>query len=403
MKHVIIGNGIAGESAAQSIRGLDSAADITIVTEEDMPFYSRMRLPEFVGGTLEEKKLIIHKESWYEENRISLMKNQKVVSIDSGPKQVVLGDNSRIAYDRLLVATGGRAVTLPLPGVEKRGVFTLRNIQDARNIRAEARESRTAIIIGGGVLGLEIANAMLKLGVKVTVIEFFNRLLPRQMDREGSSVLLEKLRDRGMNFFLGVRTEEILGGEELEGVRLCNGTQVNGQIVIISAGMKPEVSLFAVLQLKPGKGVPVDDRMETGLPDIYAAGDVAEHRQKSYGIWPAAEKQGEVAGLNMAGGSAIYEGTPISHSVSVAGITLYSAGDIDADNTLPSFAYEDRTGGIYRKIVVRNNKITGCILCGDTTGRKELTSAIEEKRDVRELKETLEKLEMKPVPDHQNK
>jgi|WetSurMetagenome_2_1015567.scaffolds.fasta_scaffold04501_5 nitrite reductase (NADH) large subunit len=402
MKHVIIGNGVAGASAAQSIRRFDETADITVITEEDLPFYSRMRLPEFVAGTIEEKKLIIHKDAWYEENRISLITNQRVASIDSGSKQIILGANAHMSYDKLLVATGGRATILPLPGIEKNGVFTLRNIQDARKIRAYAENSESAIIIGGGVLGLEIANALLKLGKKVTVIEFFDRLLPRQMDAEGSSILMNKLETLGMHFVMGVRTEEISGGEMVEGVRLRNGLSINGQMVIISAGMKPEVSLFHNLQIQPGRGVSVNDNMATGLPDIYAAGDAAEHRQRICGIWSAAEKQGEVAGLNMAGGNSAYDGTAMSYYLSVAGIDLFSAGEIDAEGRLPSFVYENRGSGIYRKIVVRDNTVAGGIFCGDTAGRKEVISAIQEKRPVEDLNEILEKLDMKPLPERDN-
>jgi nitrite reductase (NADH) large subunit len=397
MEHVIIGNGVAGVSAAQAIRDADGAAGITVVTEEDLPFYSRIRLPEFISGAIDEQKLVIHKEAWYDEYRIGLMRNRTVSSIDPAQKEISLGNDTRLPYDRLLIATGGRAMALPLPGIEKEGVFTLRNIQDARRIRAYAQDSPSAIIIGGGVLGLEIANALTKLGKEVTVIEVFDRLLPRQMDVEGASVLKTRLEASGMRFIMGVRTEEVLGGSLAEGVRLCKGVAVTGRLIIVSAGMKPEISLFSRLPACEGKGIPVNDRMETALSGIYAAGDAAEHRQRIYGIWPAAERQGQVAGMNMAGRSETYEGTTMSHFLSVAGIDLFSAGEIDAEGRLPSFAYENRLGGIYRKLVVKDNKVAGAILCGDTTGRKEVIKAIHEGQPVSELTATIESLGMKPA------
>jgi nitrite reductase (NADH) large subunit len=398
MKHLIIGGGVAGMSAAQSIRRFDATADITVITEEDVPFYTRIRLPEFIAGTLEEKKMLVHKEDWYEENRINLITNKKVSSIDPGARHIALESSERMGYDRLLVATGGRAAMLPLAGSEKNGVFTLRNMADAKQIRAYAENISHAIIIGGGILGLEIANAMLRLHKKVTVIEVFNRLLPRQLDPEGSSVLIGKLESLGLNFVMGVRTEEILGSSAVDGVRLCNDSVISGQMVIISAGMTSETSLFRNLDVHLGKGVPVNDTMATELPDIFAAGDVAEHRQRIYGIWPAAEKQGETAGLNMAGGSASYEGTTMSHSLSVAGIDLFSAGELDAESRLPSFAYENRDTGVYRKIVIRNNTISGSIFCGDTRGKKEIMNAIQEKLPVTDMMETIRKLDLKPSP-----
>lgn len=385
---------MAGTTAAQNIRRFDETADITIITEEGTPFYSRIRLPEFIAGTLEEKKLIIHKDIWYEENRINIVTNKKVISIDPAARQVLIEEDLCLPYDRLLVATGGRAAILPINGIDRNGVFTLRTIADARKIREYAEKIKTAIIVGGGVLGLETGNALRKLGKKVTFIEFLDRLLPRQLDPEGSVVLMNKLEELGMEFKLGAGTEKIIGAGRVEGVGLRDGTTIKGRMVIISAGMIPEVSLFRELDVPLQKGIPVNDRMETPLADIFAAGDVAEHEQKVCGVWPAAEKQGEVAGVNMAGGSAVYAGTTPAYSVKVAGIDIFSAGDIDSGRLLPSYVHMDKENGVYRKIVIRDNSIAGCILSGDTTAGKDVVTAIREKLPVRDFMKTIEKLDM---------
>jgi nitrite reductase (NADH) large subunit len=394
MRHLIIGNGVAGTTAAENIRQTDGSAEITAVTEELLPFYSRIRLPEFISGSLEEKKMIIHNNSWYQENRIVLISGRKALAVDSNRKLVRVEGNTSLPYDRLLVATGGRAFIPPIPGINRAGVFTLRSMADARRIRDYAEKAGSVLVLGSGVLGLDIGNALRKLGKKITFIECADRLLPRQLDPEGAAILLEKLRALGMDFVMSVKVEEIDGEDSFGSVILDNGSSIAGQMMIISAGMAPDITLFGDLGIKLGRGVPVNDRMETEIPGIFAAGDVAEHEQKVYGIWPAAEEQGKTAGINMAGGSELYRGTTPSNYLSVAGMDIFSAGDIDAENLFPSFAYKDTRSGIYRKLVVRDDAITGGILCGDTKGRKEIISAIQSKRPAGDLLQTLERPDM---------
>jgi nitrite reductase (NADH) large subunit len=300
----------------------------------------------------------------------------------------------RIPYDKLLVATGSRASVPALRGVEKEGIFTLKTIADARSIKEYSEKAVSIVILGGGVLGLEIGNALRSIGKSVTIVEYFPRLLPKQMDAEGSRIFREKLESYGFHFILDARAEEVLGNNTIEGMMLLDGRSVRGQMLILSAGTSPEISLFSGTGIALGKGVPVNNRMETELPDVYAAGDAAEYRGTVYGIWSAAEKQGEVAGINMAGGNLTYAGTTPSHSITVAGIEVLSVGEIDIDRKLPSLVYKDRGKGIYRKIVIRDNCVAGCIFCGDTTGRKEVVSAVKEQRPVKDMQESFERLNL---------
>ncbi len=221
------------------------------------------------------------------------------------------------------------------------------------------------------------------------------------MDIEGSHIFREKLESYGLRFILDARAEEVLGNDTVEGLMLLDGRSVKGQMLILSAGIIPEISLFSKTGIALGKGVPVNDRMETELPYVYAAGDVAEYHGTIYGIWPAAEKQGEVAGINMAGGNTTYSGTTPSHSITVAGIDVLSAGEIDVDGKLPSLVYKDKEKGIYKKIVVRDNCVAGCIFCGDTTGRKEVVSAVSERRPVSDMQESFGRLNLKWTQPHE--
>ena len=394
MKYLVIGNGVAGTTAAINIRRFDPDGEVTIITEEDLPFYSRIRLPEYLSGAIDAKKLAVHSDLWYEQNRITLITNKRVSMIDHSLKQVLLEGNARMTYDKLLVATGSRAVVPSIAGVHKQGVFTLRTIADARKIRVYAEGIASAVILGGGVLGLEIGNALRNIGKSVTFVEYFPRLLPKQMDIEGSLILREKLENFGLRFVLDARAEEVLGNNSVEGLQLMDGSSVRGRMLIISAGVSPEKTLFANTGIALGRGVPVNERMETELPDVYAAGDAAEFGKMVYGTWSAAEKQGESAGINMAGGNTTFNGMTPSHSITVAGIEVISAGEIDVDRRLPSLVYKDKDKGVYKKVVIENDCVAGCILCGDLSGKKELISAVKQRRPIQDMQGMLEGLNL---------
>ncbi|MEK6581465.1 MAG: FAD-dependent oxidoreductase, partial [Nitrospirota bacterium] len=306
MKYIIIGNGVAGTTAAANIRKVDHEGEITIVSDEAYPFYSRIRLIDYLAGETDEKGLVIYKDAWYEKNNIKLLLNTPVSEIDKDMKEIAVPSGQRLKYDKLLIAAGGVSFIPPLPGSDKKGVFTLRTIKDAGEIKKCVEQAKKVILIGGGILGIEVGNSLRKVGCSVSIIEFFSRLLPRQMDREGAEILKAQMEKMGFTFYLGAKTKEIFGDDRVLGVKLEDGTIIDCNMVIISAGVRPNTELANKIGVKCNRGLPVNDRMETEIQDIYAAGDLIEHRNLYYGIWPAAEKQGEVAGINMAGGSAGY-------------------------------------------------------------------------------------------------
>lgn len=385
--YVIVGNGVAGTTAAEEIRKLDKEGSIVILTEEDLPFYWRIRLIELIAGEAGEKELVAKKESWYREQKIELKLKTRVVDGDLSKKVVVTAEGDKIPFDKLLVATGSRSFIPPIKGSDKEGVFALRSIQDGRAILARAKKAKEIVLIGGGLLGLEAGNSVRKLGAKVKVVEFFPRLIPRQLDVEGAKRLQSKMEDMGFSFWLGAKTQEITGKNGVESVLLEGGERLSADMVIISAGVRPAMDLAKPLGLETDKGIKVDGRLRTSQADVYAAGDVAEFKGIPYGIWPAAMEQGKIAGTNMAGGDAAYEGTTMSNVLKVVGIDLASAGEIDVDHKHEAKVVVGE--GLYRKIVLKDDRIIGCIMLGDKTGFNQVTKWMSEGRDVSVVKDDI--------------
>lgn len=381
--YLIIGNGIAGTTAAENIRKQDSEGNITIVTDEGVPFYNRMRLPEYVSGDLKEEELKLKKDNWYTDNRIGLMLNTRIVDADPQAKAIKTEDNQTFNYGALLVATGSHSFVPPINGSDKKGVFALRSIQDARDIAAAAKDVEDIILIGGGLLGLEAGNGLRKLGMKIKVVEFFPRLLPRQLDVDGAKRLQTIMEGMGFSFWLGAKTQEITGEGEASGVLLEGGETIASKMVIISAGVRPNLEMADPLGLEQDKGIKVDEHLRTNQKDIYAAGDVAEFKGMPYGIWTAAMEQGKIAAINMTGGEEVYKGTTMANTLKVVGIDLASAGNIDAENEFESKVVSDDT--VYKKIVIENNRVIGCIMLGETKGFNKITKMMAEEKDISEL------------------
>jgi nitrite reductase (NADH) large subunit len=380
--YLIIGNGVAGNAAAETIRKHDPEGKIAIFSLESRPFYYVPALPEYLAGEKGADQITLHPQSWYDQRHIDLFLNTRVTQIDAAQKFVETGQGKRFPFDKLLLATGGNSFVPPIKGADSAGVFTLRTLADADRIKEAAAGAKTAVLIGGGLLGLEAGNGLRKLGLKILVVEFFPRLLPRQMDAAGAAILAQQMEDMGFTFYLGAKTQEIASGPDGLTVSLESGEQLKGGLVLISAGVRPDLSLAQALGLDIDKGVKVDDTMKTSRDGIYAAGDLIEHRGRFYGIWPAAMEQGKVAGAAMAGAAAKYEGTLTSNVLKVAGIDLMAAGDIDADGKLEAIVHSDSVHKTYRKLVIQDNLLVGAILLGGIRGSAEIQAAIKKKQDI---------------------
>ena len=385
--YLIIGNGVAGTTAAENIRKIDNEGHITIVTDENLPFYYRVRLNEYISGDISEKDLIVRKDQWYKDRNIDLELRTRIAGAGPKEKVVITEDGRKYPYNCLLVATGSHSFIPPIKGSEKPGVFALRTIQDARDISANAKDIDDVVIIGGGLLGLEAGNALLKLGKKIQVVEFFPRLLPRQLDEDGAGRLQGIMEGMGFSFRLGAKTQEIAGDGRVSGVLLEGGEALSTKMVLISAGVRPNLELAEALGLESDKGIKIDEHLHTNQPDIYAAGDVAEFNGIPYGIWPAAMEQGKISGTNMAGGDMTYQGTTMANTLKVVGVDLASAGNIDAENSFESRVVTAEN--IYKKIVIENNQIIGCIMLGDTKGFNKITKVMSEKQDISQIKDQI--------------
>ncbi len=385
--YVIIGNGVAGTTAAENIREHDEDGTITIVSGEDLPFYSRIRLNEFISGDISEHDLIVKDEQWYDNMRIDLLLQTRITTVNPPEKVVSTEDKMSLSYNTLLLAMGSHSFVPPIKGSKKKGVFTLRSIQDARAISKYAHNVEKIVLIGGGLLGLETGNALRKLGKKVEVVEFFPRLLPRQLDVDGAQQLQKIMEGMGFSFRLGAKTQEIVGDDHPTGVRLEGGESLPAEMVIISAGVRPNITLAEPLGVAHDKGIKIDNFMRTNQPNIYAAGDVAEFKGIPYGIWPAAVEQGKIAGTNMAGGTMVYDGTTVTNTLKVVGVDLAAAGNIDAENQFESRV--TKSDKIYKKIVIEDDQIIGCIMLGDKKGFNAITKAMSKKKNISDVKDKI--------------
>lgn len=378
-RYVIVGNGAAGTTAAEYIRKNDREGEITILTEEELPFYYRIRLIDYLGGDVEEEKLIARDNDWYGERGIRLMTGVRAAGGDPAKRLVLTADGKVFSYDRLLLATGSYPFLPPITGINTAGTFTLRNIRDAREILSCCLRRSELVMIGGGLLGLEAGNALRRRGMNVTVVEFLPRLLPRQLDFRGAAKLTRLMEEMGFTFHIGKSVGEIRGEKNVERVILQTGEEIPAGVVIVAAGVQPNLELARQLGLRCGRGIVVDSQLRSSRPEIFAAGDAAEHNGVVYGIWPAAVQQGRTAGTNMAGGSLEYRGTTMVNRLKVAGIDLASMGEIDPENRRTSEVEETET--VYKKRVYDDDdRLIGCILLGDISDYGAMAREIGENR-----------------------
>ena len=387
--YLIIGNGVAGNAAAESIRRIDPQGRILMFSKEKYFFYYTPALPEYISGEKQVKDFTIHDERWYKRNNIELHLGTEITEVDASQKIAVAHDGKKFVYDKLLLACGGVSFVPPIAGSRSAGVFTLRTITDADALRERAKKSKSAVVIGGGLLGLEAGNGLRKNGLQVSVVEFAPRLLPRQMDVPGAAMLQGQLEQMGFHFYLGTQTQQIVPAENHLSVYLTGGEKISADLVLISAGVRPEVSLKKCLDLQIDKGVKVDDFMQTGLPGIYAAGDLIEHRGHFYGIWPASMEQGRIAGANMTGQETRYPGTVPANTLKVVGIDLVAAGEIDGEGKMEAIVQKDEAKRVYRKLVLKDQVIIGTILLGNIRGSEEIQRAIKSGKDISSLKRDL--------------
>ncbi len=388
MRVVILGNGLAGTICGKTIRELDPATEIIIVGEEKHPYYPRPNLIDYLAGLIPLEKVFAFTEGWAERQRLQVRLGLRAVSLDPEKPAVKFEDGSRLEADRLVLATGACPFIPPLPGTNREGVFTVRTLDDVLELLDFIRSGPEIVILGGGLLGLEIARALNLRGLKqITVVEVFNRLLPRQLDETGAGLLQLHLEGLGIRLITGREAVEILGDRRVSGIRFKDGEALPAGAVIIASGVRPRLDLAREAGLDCGRGLLVDDYLKTSRERIYAAGDVAEHRGQVYGLIPAAFDQARALAYNLCGQTKKYEGTIPASTLKVMGIYLTSIGLVNPEPTgYEILARYKPEAGLYKKLVLKEDSVIGAIWFGTKKGTQEVSRLIQSGRKIREYK-----------------
>ena len=396
---VIVGAGIAGTSAAQSVRETSPDAEVFLVSkEEDIPYY-RLNLTRYLAGEIDAVQLPLHPEEWYGNQDIRLIRGAELHALDMGNKKVSFHGSDPLYYDSLVLAIGSHPFVPPLPGSNKENLTVIRTRTDADFILKRSRNGSRCVVIGGGLLGLETAGALAKRGADVTLLEGHRWLLPRQLNEKAGKLLEKQIEPTGIKLRRKVRVKEIAGDERVQGVVLEDGETISAELVVVATGVRPNSYIARMKGADVNHGIVVDNYMKTSLPDIFAAGDVAEHRGVCYGTWAPSQYQGTIAGINAAGGQAEFAGIPRSNMLKVLGYDLFSMGPTSADDA----SYRVVDGKLeknYYHFLFRDNHLKGFILLGDTRLSAQAKNAVEQGVDCTALlgqspgvKETLDFLE----------
>ena len=381
---MIVGAGIAGIAAVESLRAASPAVEITLISKEpELPYY-RLNLTRYLAGEIGDRDLPIHPASWYEEQKVRLLLGTEASAINLNDRVVELHGGEKLPFDKLLLAAGAHPFVPPFPGTDRKGVTSLRTVEDARGILAACRAGAKCVCIGGGLLGLETAGGLARQGAEVTLLESHGWLLPRQLNRRAGEILNEYVVGTGIKLRTKALTREIVGNGRVQGVLLEDGETISADLVVLATGIRSNSQLARRAGLEVNQGVVVDNRLVTSHPDVLAAGDVAEHQGQVYGIWEPSQYQGSIAGRNMAGASIEFGGIPRSNTLKVLGLDLFSIGQIDPEDA--SFRTFDREAdGRYFRFVCRENRLVGAVLLGDTKLAAAVKKAAESGSDFSEL------------------
>ena len=403
MRYVIIGGGPAGIFAAEAIRRKDFASPILLATEEGEIARSPVMLTYWIGGEVPREGIRFRDPFWEKMNRVDLRLCRKAVALETSSKKLILEKGEEVPYDRLLIATGSSPISLPILGAGLKGVHSIRQVSDADAILTAIPTVRQVVIIGGGFIGLKIASQLKEREIEVLILEKENRLAPRMFDAEASLFLVDLLGRKGMRVETGVEVDEILGeARRVCTVRMKDGRIFPGQMVIQSVGVNPNTAFLSGSGIALEKGIPVNPLMETNIPGVYAAGDVAVTLDSITGekinnaTWPAASRQGTVAGTNMAGGKVSYVHNLSLNAFCLCGISIMAAGNSGATN---GEVLRDEGADFYRKILLQDGRLTGFILIGKVSQAGVMLASMKRKEILSEAELTQESfLRRKQLP-----
>ncbi len=387
MRYVIVGGSAAGISAVEAIRAVDPTSEIELFSCEHTPLYSRVLLSYYIAEMLSKEELHFRPLDFFKDNNVTAHLGQKVQMVSPETNSIRTEDGRDHPYDKLLIATGSSAKLLNIPGVDKKGVFAMRNLEHAQGIVRHLGKATPVCILGGGLIGMRVGYALSTRGYKVKLIIKSKRVLSQMLDEDASRIVQGRMQEHGIDIQTGRNAAEIVGKESVESVVLDNGERIDCQLAVIGKGVDPNVQIVSSNQITVNEGIITDEYMRTNVPDIYAAGDVAEtydicwEKMWVNALWPCAFEQGRIAGLNMAGRKTKYGGSFRMNSLDIYGLPVISMGV-----TVPEGAgyqqFHRTAKETYRKLVLKDKRIVGAVLVGQVEKAGVLTTLLKKKVDV---------------------
>ena len=392
MKLVMIGNGMAGVRTLEELRKYaPDLYDITVFGAEPHGNYNRILLSPVLSGEMTLPEIMLNDLDWYRDNEITLHAGKKVTNIDRVHRVVVAEDGTEAEYDRLLIATGSSPFILPVPGNDLPGVIGYRDIADTEAMIEAAQTHKHAVVIGAGLLGLEAANGLALRGMDVTVVHLMAWIMERQLDKAAADMLQASLEQKGLNFKLETQTAELVRGESgrVCAIRFKDGETLPADIVVMAAGIRPNIDLAKAAGLHCNRGIVVNDTMQTFDPRVYAVGECVEHRGTAYGLVAPLFEQAKVCANHLANfGIGRYQGSVVSTKLKVTGIDVFSAGDFSGKGA-EEIVLHDRQGGVYKRILLKDNRIVGTVLYGDTADGSWYFQLLKDRQDVHDVRDHL--------------
>jgi NAD(P)H-dependent nitrite reductase small subunit len=388
---VVIGNGMAAIRAVEELRGLaPQAYDITVFGAEPHGGYNRVLLSPLLAGDKQIEDIVTRPPEWYDEREITLYRADPVTRIDRVRRCVRSHRGVEASYDRLLIATGSLPILLPIPGSSLKDVVTFRDLRDVDTMLAASRARRHAVVIGGGLLGLEAASGLLRRGLSVTVVHIHPHLMERELDAQAADLLRGELERRGLKFRMAAETSHLCGEDRVTGVGFADGSELPADLVVMAVGVRPNIALARAAGLPCDRGLLVDDTMLTNDPAIYAIGECVQHRGKTFGLVAPLFEQARVCAAYLAErGTRGYRASPISAQLKVAGIDVFSAGNCDAGPGSESLVLRDPKRGIYKRLVIEQDKIRGAVLYGDVRHGGWYLDLMKEGRNIHSFRDEL--------------
>ncbi|KND62233.1 Nitrite reductase [NAD(P)H] large subunit [Candidatus Burkholderia verschuerenii] len=385
---VVIGNGMAGMRTVEELLKIaPELYDITVFGAEPYGNYNRILLSPVLAGEKSVDDIILNTREWYDANGITLHAGDAVVKIDRARRVVYSEKGVEARYDRLLIATGSKPFIIPVPGCELPGVIAFRDIQDVEMMLSAARDHRHAVVIGGGLLGLEAANGLQRQGMSVTVVHSSESLMDRQLDKAASTLLKRALEAKGLRFAMAAKTTEIIGDDRVKAVRFADGTQIDADLVVMTAGVRPNIALAQQAGLHCERAIIVDDTLQTYDPRVYAVGECVQHRSATFGLVAPIWDQARVAGAHLAGaGHRRYVQRATATKLKVTGLDLYSAGDFIGGEGSEDLVLRDPRRGVYKRLVLQGGRIVGAVLYGDVKDGGWYFDLIQSRADVSHLR-----------------